>query len=113
MIFFLISWVLLLPLGILNWFFVKNKKRYFIDRARNIDIFGNVEFKDLFNKVLITHDGYKFGQMGETISSVLGKNIKMGTLTKSGKYLAWLLTYKHCINAINDKFNKDYEENNK
>jgi hypothetical protein len=104
LVFFLISWVLLLPLGVLNWFYVKNKRRYFIERARNVDIFGNVEFKALFNELLITKNGYKFGVMGETISSVLGKNLRGRTLTRFGKNLAWLITYRHCIESIDNNF---------
>ena len=41
-----------------------------------------------------------FGLQGETISSVLGKNILTNNLTNTGKVLVLILTKKHCIDAI-------------
>lgn len=41
-----------------------------------------------------------FGLQGETISSVLGKNILTNNLTHTGKVLVWVLTEKHCLDAI-------------
>lgn len=46
---------------------------------------------------------YKFGNIDETVSSVLGKNQNLGTLTKSGKWLNRLLSKfdpNHSIDAI-------------
>jgi hypothetical protein len=100
-----IAWVLLLPLTILNWFFVKRKKGYFRSTAINIDVFANKEFRTLWNKLLITESGYKFGEDFETISSVLGKNILKKTLTATGKVLVFLLTKKHCIKSIKNEKN--------
>jgi hypothetical protein len=88
---FAIAYVLYLPLTIINYGFVKNKKGYFKSSAISLDRFGNREFRTLFNKVLITKEGFQFGDITETISSVLGKNERDGTLTKTGKALVYIL----------------------
>ena len=69
----------------------------------NIDIWGNREFRTLWNSRLIIEDGYQFGREGETISSALGKNKLMGTLTKEGNKLANILDKidtNHCIKSM-------------
>jgi len=102
---FLIAYILYLPLSIINWFFVDNKKYYFLSSATNLDKFGNREFRTLLNKTLINKDGYKFGNINETISSVLGKNESTNTLTKTGKVLVWILDKidkNHCYKSISN-----------
>jgi len=94
MILFIIAYVLYLPLSIVNWLFVKDKPGYFKSSAVNLDKFGNREFRTLFNKILINSKGYKFGDINETISSVLGKNQLTCTLTKCGRILVWILDIK-------------------
>lgn len=91
MILFIIAYILYLPLSIINWLFVKDKSGYFKSSAVNLDKFGNREFRTLFNKTLINDKGYRFGNINETISSVLGKNQLTGTLTYIGKILVWIL----------------------
>jgi len=79
------------------------KKGYFRDSALTLDKLANREFRTLWNKTLITWDGYDFGQENETISSALGKNQRDNTLTKTGKNLVWLLDKidkNHCENSI-------------
>jgi hypothetical protein len=88
---FVIAYVLYLPLSFVNWFFVDNKLGYFLSSAINLDKFGNREFRTLWNKTLINNKGHKFGDINETISSVLGKNQLTGTLTKCGNILVWIL----------------------
>lgn len=76
---------------------------YFFALAYCIDILGNVTCGDLFNITLIKHGGYRFGKRGETISSVLGKNIQTNSLTKTGIYLSRILDKidpNHCIKSI-------------
>ncbi|MCX8472873.1 MAG: hypothetical protein ORN85_04410 [Sediminibacterium sp.] len=68
-----------------------------------LDILGNVTMQFIFNDYLITKDGHKFGEINETISSVLGKNQLMGTLKKPGKTLIKFLEVieeEHCLNSI-------------
>jgi len=101
---FLLAYFFYLPLSLINWFFVRDKSGYFKSSAVNIDKFGNREFRTLFNKVFITDEGYKFGNINETISSVLGKNQLIGTLTKEGKMIVWILDKidkNHSIKSIN------------
>jgi hypothetical protein len=104
MILFILAYVLYLPLSIVNWLFVKNKSGYFKSSAINLDKFGNREFRTLFNKTLINNKGHKFGDIEETISSVLGKNQLTGTLTKCGSILVWVLDKienDHALKSIN------------
>lgn len=108
LILFLIAYLLLLPLTFINYAVVAHKsssKGYFRSTAVNIDRFGNREFRALFNKVLIKENGYRFGDIRETISSVLGKNQRDKTLSKTGKFLVWILDLidkNHCEKSIED-----------
>lgn len=108
MILFLIAYILLLPLTIINYFVVlftskDHAKGYFKSTAVNIDKFGNREFRTLWNKTLRKDNGYKFGNVLETISSALGKNERDKTLSNFGKCLVWLLNTidkNHCKKSI-------------
>ena len=110
MILYLIAYILLLPLSFSNYLVVAftskdNAKGYFRSTAVNIDKFGNREFRTLWNKTLRKSLGYEFGNVNETISSVLGKNERDGTLTKTGKILVFILNTidkDHCKKSIND-----------
>jgi len=107
MILFIIAYILLLPLTIINFFFVKNKSGYFKSTGINIDKFANREFRAMWNKVLIEEDGYQFGNDRETLSSALGKNQRDRTLKLIGAILVWILDKiekDHCIKAINNNF---------
>jgi len=98
---FILALVLIFLMTIVNFFEVKNKEGYFISTALNLDIWGNVEFRTFWNNHLIKNKiPNPFGLQGETISSVLGKNILTNNLTNTGKVLVWFLTKKHCIDAI-------------
>ena len=88
---FIIAYVLFLPLSIINYCVVRNKKGYFKSSAISLDKFGNREFRTLLNKTLISANGYQFGNMNETISGVLGKNERNKTLSKTGKILVLIL----------------------
>lgn len=59
--------------------------------AEGIDRIGNVVCADLFNACLIKKHGYKFGNIKETVSRVLGINKKLGNLSKMGVFFADLL----------------------
>jgi hypothetical protein len=105
MILLLIAWILLLPLSILNWFFVDNKNGYFKSTAINIDKFANSEFRSMWNKTLRTEKGYHFGDGRETLSSALGKNERDNTLSNTGEALVYMLNKideNHCIKSINN-----------
>ena len=99
---------LIIPLTIINRHYVDEKygstEGYWQSTAKNIDIWANKEFRATWNAKLIIPSGYKFGIEGETISSALGKNELMGTLTKEGKILVKMLNKlekNHCILWIN------------
>jgi hypothetical protein len=51
--------IILLPLTLLNYYFVKNKKGYFKSSANVSDRFGNREFRNALTKVLILENGYR------------------------------------------------------
>ena len=70
-----------------------------------LDQIGNAVCRDLFNRLLIEEDGYKFGKVQETISSVLGKNERDWTLSLGGLLLVIVLDSidkDHCRNSIQD-----------
>ncbi len=108
---FAIAYTLFLPITLINYVVLlcekdSTAKGYFRSSAIDLDKYGNREFRTLWNASLITDKGYQFGRSGETISSVLGKNLLKGTLTKTGKALVWLLDTiqkNHCINAITNQ----------
>ena len=80
--------------------------------ARSIDVFFNVIGADIMIDTLIKKGGYKFGNQKETISSVIGKNDRMGTLTRAGRFLRWLLDRideEHCKDAINDEVSNTFK----
>lgn len=83
--------VLILPLTLINFGIVAWRgkgKGYFIATAVNLDRFGNYEFRTLWNATLIRRDSvHRFGNFEETISSVLGKNQRAGTLSTTGRGL--------------------------
>ena len=108
---FLVAIVLFIPLTVLNLVAVGIKysfkwsvlKKYFIETAIDIDKFGNKNLRTLLNSTLIIKKGYHFGNGKETISSVLGKNKRDSTLTKTGKAVCAILDFldkNHCIKSI-------------
>ena len=89
---------------------------YDTSQSLSLDAFAGRNYRALWNTTLITDDGYKFGVEGETMSSVLGKNILKKTLTNRptegmprwfyGTNLIKILDKTfgekdHCYNAIN------------
>lgn len=122
LILYIIATVLFLPLTILNFIVVlwkyakmgsfwKTVNSYFFSGAIDIDVFGNHNFRTLWNAVLRKSGGYKFGVFAETISSALGKNQRDKTLSWMGwilVYILWAIDVKywkkcgHCINSINN-----------
>lgn len=73
--------------------------------ALAIDHFGNTVCRDLFNAIFVKGNCHDFGDIRETISSVLGRNYRYGTLTRTGKLLVAILDAidpNHVIKAIKD-----------
>lgn len=76
---------------------------YFIETALAVDILGNTLGQHLWNSIFIKDEGYCFGKLGETMSSVLGKNQRDNTLRRLGKLLVSILDTletNHCLIAI-------------
>lgn len=104
----------LFPIGLLITFCInlyKRKWKFSFQRldkqllsiATSIDASGNVICKDLFNLLLIQEGGYEFGRRKETISSVLGKNQRDKSLTKTGHLIVYILDKiekDHCLISI-------------
>lgn len=77
-----------------------------------LDQIGNAVCRDMFNRLLIEEEGYKFGKVQETISSVLGKNQMLDTLSLWGWILVSILELfeeEHCLKSI-VLFHKDKEK---
>lgn len=104
--------VLYIIIAPINFFYVilfqepftwKRFSGYFRSEAVNIDRYGNYSYRGILNATLIKKNGYKFGNFNETISSVLGKNQRDKTLTKTGKALVWILDTidkNHCEKSV-------------
>jgi len=105
----------LLPLGFVYMFInllftlsfkscIKRYNDYLFAISYMIDLLANVVCAELFNDTLIKQfSGHKFGNIRETISYVLGKNLLAGTLTKKGKWLQEFLDKidsNHCIESV-------------
>lgn len=104
---FLVAYILFIPIMIIDFicmiFRGFNFTNYFKDRALALDIYGNMNFNNLFDFLLRKSSGYKFGREGETISSALGKNQMLGKLSILGKLLVWILHViekNHCIISV-------------
>lgn len=116
----IIAYILFIPTALVNFVFVIikfSKSRgffkviddYWYQSAIDIDRFGNHHFRTFWNLAFIKKNGYKFGDIEETISSALGKNQVKKSLTVFGwiiVYILWVIDYKywfkggHCINSI-------------
>lgn len=109
----LISIVLLLTTGVLGLVFgflqqlftkgLKGIGEYSLKIATSIDQLGNVIMQHVLNLIWIKKGGYKFGNRDETISSALGKNKQLDTLTGFGKWIDNLLDFidpNHSLNSI-------------
>ncbi len=120
---FLISIVLVvlttpfgLVYGIFNRLFTKGFPgigEYLLQIAISIDQLGNVVMQHLLNVLWIKKGGYRFGNRDETISSVIGKNKRLNTLSRFGKIMDKILDFietNHSLDSIdyyiepNDRF---------
>ena len=63
---------------------------YLLKVAISVDQLGNVMMQHLLNLLWIKRDGYQFGNRDETISSALGRNKQLASLT--------------CIGRLTDRF---------
>jgi hypothetical protein len=109
----ILEWVFA-PVAYLYGFFASLAKREFNDYHKNLaiakDQYGNAICRYIFNWLLIKKDGYKFGNVDETISSVIGKNKVKNTLTFCGKILDTLLDFfddNHSIESIDNTEQND------
>ena len=85
----------------------------FYESALAIDIACNTVFSSLFNDWCLKKNSYPFGKRGESVSSVLGKNLVLGTLTKFGLGVSGLLDLidvNHCYKNIEGTGFEHYPE---
>ncbi len=110
---FLISIVLLAvtgPLGFVYGLFyafftngIKGIGEFLLKIAISIDQLGNVMMQHLLNMLWVKKGRYNFGNRDETISSALGRNKKLDTLTSMGNWIDNLLDTidpNHSLNSI-------------
>lgn len=126
---YFIATIILLYVNFYNRKLIKKRGKisgYDRSQAMAIDVFAGRNYRTLWNETLITEKGYKFGEDGETMSSVLGKNLVDKTLTTVpspdmprwfyGTNLVVILDRvfnekNHCLNAIDlEKGNWKYPE---
>lgn len=64
----------------------------FLVMAKSVDKFGNAVCVELFNDTLIKKESkYPFGKINQTISEVIGLNLREGSLTKTGRVINRIL----------------------
>ena len=110
---FFISIVLMIltgPLGLIYGLFYSLVKsgfsgigEFLLKIAISVDQLGNVIMQYLLNTLWIKPGGYHFGNRDETISSALGKNKRLGTLTAFGRLVDGILDKidpNHSLNSI-------------
>jgi hypothetical protein len=110
----IVAIILLVPLIIVNLIvvlikywdngFLKTLSSYFLETAIDIDRFGNRNLRTILNLTMIKADGYKFGNISETISKVLGINKANKKLTKFGCLICKILHIfdkNHCEKSAN------------
>lgn len=98
---FILSIILILgtgPIGFVYGIFhnlftrgFKGVGEFLLRIAISIDQLGNVIMQHVLNTLWIKRSGYKFGNRDETISSALGRNKKLGSLTLFGKLIDKIL----------------------
>lgn len=99
---------ILSPIAYVYGFFETSTKdfdRFNYQIAYAKDCCANVQMQYLFSALFITKIGYHFGNINESISSVLGKNERDGTLTNVGKLLVYILDFfdkNHCQKSIDN-----------
>lgn len=110
---FLISVVLLVVTGPLGFVYgllhslfsrgLKGVGEYLLKIAISVDQLGNVLMQHLLNLLWVKKGGYQFGNRDETISSALGRNRQLGTLTSFGLAIDAFLDRidpQHSLNSI-------------
>lgn len=83
-------------------------KNYFWNFLVGIDQLANVIFSPILNMILGSST-HHFGDPGETLSSVMGKNIRDGNC-KGCKLVCKVLNFlqtNHCVKSIEDDEGKD------
>ena len=106
----ILLFVITVPFGFVYGLFYKLFKRgltgigeYALQIAISIDQLGNVSMQHLLNSLWIKKGGYYFGNRDETISSAIGRNKNLGTLTFFGRSIDRLLDTidpNHSLNSI-------------
>lgn len=106
----IVLFILTIPVGLIYGFVYKLFTKsivgigeFSLKIAISLDQLGNVTMQHLLNAIMIVSGGYKFGNRDETISSVIGKNIELNTLSKFGKLIDTVLDFidpKHSLNSI-------------
>lgn len=92
--------------GLFHSLFTKGFKgigEYLLKIAVSVDQLGNVLMQHLLNVLWVKKGGYKFGNRDETVSSAIGRNKKLGTLTGFGKTIDKILDTidpDHSLNSV-------------
>ncbi len=105
-----ILFILTIPIGFVYGFMYKLITKsitgigeFGLKIAISLDQLGNVAMQYLLNEIMIVKGGYKFGNRDETISSVIGKNEELDTLSIFGKFINKILNLidpNHSLNSI-------------
>ena len=105
--------LILIPLGMLfsftrafltvQWNPIPKLKAYVNSLGVALSQLLNTTCSELFNDILITNQGFYFGNPDFTTSATLGMNEREGELRPLGKAFVWVLNKvdkNHCIKAL-------------
>lgn len=105
--------VFYIPISIVNFLMVW-KLGYIKDTGTTLSKVANRDLRTVLNKCLKQKDcGHEFGSEYETISSALGKNQMLGTLSKTGRIVVKALhkcETHHCLKSVHDAAYEDKKQ---
>ena len=95
---------------------IQSLRDYLLEVALVLDQAGNVIMQHFLNAVLLKKlpNAYLFGNKKETISSVIGKNFLMDSLTSAGQLLNGFLNAidkNHTLNSIEENIKNFFTSN--
>jgi len=110
----LLSRIVFIPLSVIGGFytaFSNIREAWYAIGTRmyksavSIDQYANIWVGDVLNKVMITEEGYQYGDEDDTISDITGRNERDGTLTKAGQRFTKILNIlgkDHSLESIDE-----------
>jgi len=105
--------ILYFPLSVVNFLLVRNPG-YVKDTGITLSKLANRDLRTLLNKTLKNKNcGHDFGSQNETVSSALGKNQMLNSLSRTGRVIVFFLhkcEKDHCLISVHDDEYREMKE---